>query len=297
MSKHPILYSILFIFLFLFLIFGIIYFLISSLGPNKNASLFQFGEIAIMEIEGPIFESKDFIKKIHQFKEDDSIKAVVMRLNSPGGAVAPSQEIFLEALKLKEKKTLVISMGTVAASGAYYIALAGHKIVAQGGTITGSIGVIMESFGFQNILDKAQIENRTLKSGTYKDAGSPFREMTEVEKQYLQALLDGMYNQFLLDVSNQRGIPLEDIEKIAEGKIFTGNDALRLDLIDQIGTLYDAIDEAKKLAGLSDKAKVIWPVKEKFPVEWMSHLSQIIHDLSLLLQGKAETTKAYYLMK
>ncbi|MBI2339974.1 MAG: signal peptide peptidase SppA [Deltaproteobacteria bacterium] len=266
MRRHPILLSFLVVFLILFFLAGV-FVVVVALTGGDGAKWLPLGDIAIVEIEGPIFDSTDIIKELHRYGENSSIKAVVLRIDSPGGAVAPSQEIFEEVKKLKKTKKVVVSLGTVGASGAYYIACAADKIIASPGTITGSIGVIMESMSFHEVLKWARLENRVIKSGEYKDVGSPFREMLPGERAYLQAILDNMYGQFKNAVAENRGFSQEQIDLIAEGKIYTGEQAMTQKLVDGLGTLYDAIDEAKKLAGLSPDARVIWPRKDKFPFE------------------------------
>lgn len=262
MSRHPFLYSILIVGVVCLVVFvgaaGLL-----SLTDIGARGWIPGGAVAVVKIEGPIFESETVLKRLHELSENDSVKAVVLRLDSPGGAVAPSQEIFEEVKKLKQKKKVVVSMGATAASGAYYIAAGADKIIASPGTITGSIGVIMRSFGMEEVIDWVRVKNRVIKSGQYKDVGSPFREMTVEERAYLQQLLDNMYGQFTKAVIEGRQLNAEKITDIAEGRIFTGEQALAIGLIDGLGTLYDAIAEAKKMAGLNEDARVIWPSKRR----------------------------------
>lgn len=264
MKHHPIIFSVIFVSLTIAFL-GFVFLAVVFLASDSKSAVFSFGDIAVVKIEGPIFESMDTLRELERYGSNKSIKAIVIRIDSPGGAVAPSQEIFEEVKKLKKDKKVVVSMGTVAASGAYYIASAADKIFASPGTITGSIGVIMESFGLQELARWALVESRIIKSGEYKDAGSPFREMTDKEKAYLQDILNNMYHQFKSAVSKQRGISMEKMDEIAEGKLYTGEMAVKAGLIDGLGTLYDALDEAKKLAGLPKDARIIWPRDEKFP--------------------------------
>lgn len=264
MKRHPILFSFIFVF-FTVAFLGLIFLVVVFLSSGNRGAYLPFGDIAIVKIEGPIFEAIDTLRELERYRKNRSIKAIVIRIDSPGGAVAPSQEIFEEVKKLKKNKKVVVSMGTVAASGAYYIASAADKIFASPGTITGSIGVIMESFGLHELVKWALVESRVIKSGEYKDVGSPFREMTSKEKAYLQDILDNMYQQFKSAISKQRGISMEKMDEIAEGKLYTGEMAVKAGLIDELGTLYDALDEAKKLAGLPEDARIIWPRDERFP--------------------------------
>ena len=273
MTRHPILFSVIFIGLamaLIVLVFGSILTLSFHNGP-----LFSFGNVAVLDIEGAIYDSGDILKDMEKARKDDSVKAVVLRIDSPGGAVAPSQEIFEEVKKIRLKKKVVVSMGTVAASGGYYIASAADRIFASPGTITGSIGVIMESVGVEGLLSWPHLDSRVIKSGEYKDVGSPFRKMKPEEKVYLQSVLDNMYDQFKKAVSEGRGMDSAKVEGLAQGKIYTGEQALAAGLVDEMGTLYDAIDAAKKMAGLSVEAPVIWPREDHFPFNLFSSKSFI----------------------
>lgn len=227
------------------------------------------GQVAVVKLEGAIFDSTQILEDLEDLKSDKSVKAIVVRVDSPGGAIAPSQEIFEELLQIKKEKKIVVSMGTLAASGGYYVACAADKIFASRGTITGSIGVIMESFGVEDLLKWAKVQSVVLKSGHYKDVGSPFRQMQPDERAFLQNLLDDMYRQFKTAVSTQRKIPMEKLDSLAEGKVYSGEQALSLGLIDSFGTIYDAILEAKKMAGLKEDASVSWPRKEKSPLDFL----------------------------
>lgn len=245
--------------------------LVSLFSGSFSTTSFLGDPVAVIKVEGPIFDVYDTLKELHELSEDKNIRAVVVRVDSPGGAVGPSQEVFRELLKLKKNsKTVVISMGTVAASGGYYVALAGDKIMASPGTITGSIGVIMQSFGVQELAKKLMIDPRVIKSGLFKDAGSPFRDMTEDEKKYLQTLSDDVYEQFLRDVSEQRKIDLDKVRQLAEGKIYSGRQAREAGLIDELGNLYDAIDLAKTLAALPSDAGIRWPREPSSFEKWLS---------------------------
>lgn len=290
MSKHPWLYSILILFM-VSIFFGGLAMMAYKVMPKsshsrrtQSGSFFSSGQIGVIEILGPIFDSYPIMEEIQSYGNDDKIKAVVVRIDSPGGAVAPSQEVYEELKKLKLKKKVIISMGTVAASGGYYIAIAGDFLFASKGTITGSIGVIMENLGVGDALEYMKLNQRVLKSGDYKDVGSPFRDILPHEKEYLQSFLDNMYDQFTLEVSSQRKLPLDEVRNhIAQGKIYTGEQALDVGLIDGIGTLYDAIDKAKELAGLSQDAKVIWPYEEPQPFSWIGSINQVISQISKVL--------------
>ncbi len=220
------------------------------------------GKVGVVEIKGIISDSRTTLKQLDDFRDDSSIKAIVLRINSPGGAVGPSQEILREVEKIRRKKKVVASLGTLAASGGYYIACGADLIMANKGTATGSIGVIMEFTNVEGLTKKIGLDFFTLKSGRYKDVGSPFRPMTPEEKEYMQHLLDNIYQQFLSDVARNRKIPLEKLRPLAEGRIYTGEEARELGLVDVFGNLEDAIEKAGRLGGIRGKVEASYPPKE-----------------------------------
>jgi len=219
-------------------------------------------KVGVVEIKGIISDSRTTLKQLDDFRDDASIKAIVLRINSPGGAVGPSQEILREVEKIRSKKKVVASLGTLAASGGYYIACGADLIMANKGTATGSIGVIMEFTNVEGLTKKIGLDFFTLKSGRYKDVGSPFRPMTPEEKEYMQHLLDNIYQQFLSDVARNRKIPLEKLRPLAEGRIYTGEEARQLGLVDVFGNLEDAIEKAGRLGGIRGKVEAAYPPKE-----------------------------------
>ena len=220
------------------------------------------GKVGVVEIKGIISDSRTTPKQLDDFRDDPSIKAIVLRISSPGGAVGPSQEILREVEKIRRKKKVVASLGTLAASGAYYIACGADLIMADRGTATGSIGVIMEFTNVEGLTKKIGLDFFALKSGRYKDVGSPFRPMTPEEKEYMQHLLDNIYQQFLSDVSRNRKIPLEKLRPLAEGKIYTGEEARQVGRVDVFGNLEDAIEKAGRLGGIRGKVEAAYPPKE-----------------------------------
>jgi protease-4 len=222
-------------------------------------------KVALVKLEGIILDSQDVIEELKAHSKNPSIKAVVLRIDSPGGAVAPAQEIYKEITKLKIKKKVVVSMGSVAASGGYYIASPANKIVANAGTITGSIGVIMEIPNFEGLLKKIGVETQVIKSGKHKDIASVFKSMTNEERKILQAVLDDVHDQFIRAVSEGRGIEYEEVKKLADGRIFTGKKAKELGLVDVLGNLDDAIKLAGQLSGIKGEPQVVTK-KEKFRV-------------------------------
>jgi len=222
-------------------------------------------KIALIRIEGPIITSKDTIEEIKEYRDDASVKAIVLRVDSPGGFVVPSQEIYEEVKKTVDKKHVVVSMGSLAASGGYYISAPASLIVANPGTTTGSIGVIMEIPNLSGLMEKIGVKRETIKTGKYKDLASVFRGIGDEERKILQGVLDDVHNQFIQSVAEGRNIPVEKVREIADGRIFTGRQAVEVGLVDRIGNLQDAIKEASTLAGIKGEPRIITR-KEEFSV-------------------------------
>lgn len=259
-SKIKIAFLVIFIIITLSIIISIV------VGVSEKA----FGEkIGIVEIEGIIKDPKDVMEDIVKFKEDDTIKGVILRINSPGGSTSPSQEIFEEVKKLREKKKVYVSMGSVCASGGYYIATAGEKIYALPSTITGSIGVIMEQVVIEDLMKKIGLQPNTMKAGNFKDIGSPFRKMTIEEKRYLQGILDTIHKQFINAVSTERKMPMSEALSLSDGKIYLGQQAKDLKLIDKIGTFYDTVDDMKNALGIKGKPKLVYGKKPFSFLKWL----------------------------
>ncbi len=214
-------------------------------------------KIAIVRIEGPIVSSRSAIEELRKYRKDSSVKAIVLRVDSPGGAVGPSQEIYEEVGKLMKIKPVVVSMGSVAASGGYYISAPATKIYANPGTVTGSIGVIMEIPNFKGLMDKVGIRTEVIKSGKHKDLASVFRGIGKEERAILQGVLDDVHDQFIRAVSEGRNIPYERVRKIADGRVFTGRQAKAVGLVDALGNIQDAIMEAASLGGIKGEPKVV----------------------------------------
>lgn len=213
--------------------------------------------LALIRIEGPIIDSKDAVDEIKEYTKDNSIKAIVLRVDSPGGAVAPSQEIYEEVKKAAAKKKVVVSMGSIAASGGYYISAPATKIIANPGTLTGSIGVIMEIPNIEGLMNKIGIKTEVIKSGRHKDIASAFRSMGKEEREILQGVMDNVHEQFMKAVSEGRKIKMEEIRKIADGRVFTGEQAKAYGLVDELGTLEDAVKTAAVLAGIREEPEVV----------------------------------------
>ena len=222
---------------------------------SGGASIGQ--KVAVIDVTGIISKSDATIKLIHAYRDDSSVKAIVIRIDSPGGSVAPVQEIYTELEKIE--KPIVASMAGSAASGGYYIACAADTILANPGTLTGSIGVIMQFTRMKGLYDKVGLEHQVIKSGQFKDTGSPFRALTEPERAVLQATVDDVYNQFVDTISEARGnlLTRAEVVELADGRIFSGRQALDSKLIDQLGNLPDAIKIAGELGGIEGKPKVL----------------------------------------
>ena len=244
------------------------------------------GNIGHVKIEGKIVDSSDSLNALKSFREKDSIKAVLVRIDSPGGAIAPSQEIFFAIQETAKKKPVVVSMGSVAASGGYYIASGASKIVANPGTVTGSIGVIMQHFVFDKIARKYLIDWEILKAGAVKDMGSNFRQLTVKERELMQAILDDMHEQFINHIAEGRHLPREEVTVLATGEIFTGRKALELKLVDELGSQEKALELAAKLGGVKDEPKLAPYVKEQsFTDQLLDRLStQVGHSMAYPLQ-------------
>ena len=220
--------------------------------------------VGVVQIKGLLTDSRTTIKQLDHYRDDDTIKAIVLRINSPGGAVGPAQEILREVEKIRTKKKIVASLGTVAASGGYYIASGANLIMANRGTITGSIGVIMQFTNVEGLTKKVGLDFFNLKAGRYKDVGSPFRTMSPEDKAYLQGFLDNIYQQFVSDVAHNRKIPVAKLKTLAEGRIYTGEEAKQAGLVDEFGNLSDAIERAGRLGGIKGKVKAVYAEKEGF---------------------------------
>jgi protease-4 len=240
-------------------------------------------KIALVKVEGLLIDSERIVDEINDYAEDSSIKAIILRIDSPGGGVVVSQEIYNAVLNARTtgKKKVVMSLGSVAASGGYYIAAAGDRIVANPGTLTGSIGVKMEFANVEKLLEKIGVKGMVVKAGEYKDIGSPYRDMSDAEKKLLQAVIDDVHGQFIEAVAKGRSLPEEDVKAIADGRIFTGRQALQLKLVDQLGDLEDSIHAAAELAGIKGKPKIVKkekkvPFLEYFREEAASWFSEVI---------------------
>jgi protease-4 len=260
--RHPLLFSM----LLMCAIGAVVIISVAALfSLGKRDSTFRFGEqVGVIEITGVIADPKETLTQLKEFRNNEDVKAIVLRINSPGGGVGPSQEIYEEVRKTSRVKKVVASMGAIAASGGYYVASAADHVMASPGSITGSIGVIMEFANFQELFRKIGVSAFVLKSGEYKDIGFPLREMTAQEKALLQAFIDSVHAQFVAAVAEARKIPKEEIQAIADGRILSGEQAKALGLLDGLGNLEDAIAMAAKLGGIKGEPSVLYAQKRKF---------------------------------
>jgi protease IV len=238
------------------------------------------GNIGIIEVTGPILSSKRIIENIKTFREDDTIQAMIIRVDSPGGGIGPSQEIFRELMKTRKVKKVVASMGSVAASGGYYIAAGAEKIMANPGTITGSIGVIMEYVNLMEMAKKIGIAPVVIKSGEFKDMGSPLRALGDNEKKLLQQLVDELHLQFVSDAARARNMLEQDMATLADGRIYTGQSALGLKLIDRLGNLDDAVQWAGELAKIDGRPVPVYP--KETPISMLRKITRtLFKDLNI----------------
>jgi len=249
-KKHPVLSPL----VLLIILLSIYYVINSKTGVPV---------IGIVPVEGVILESETIIKKIRVLENNPAIKGIVIHINSPGGAVAPSQEVYEEVLRIREKIPVYASMSSVAASGGYYIAIGANKIYANSGSITGSIGVILQTYNIKQLMDKIGIYPEVIKSGENKDIGSSFRKMTSTEKKLLKDLISDTHQQFIEAVAKNRSLELASVKKLADGRVFTGNQAIQAKLVDHIGTFRQTIQQLSKSVGIKDNYDIYYAPDEK----------------------------------
>lgn len=258
-----------FIFGGLFLVFFGFLVLAYSVVKGESPSLSSGPRIGVVEVKGAIgvggsagVESEPVMKHLRRFHDDDAIKAVVVRIDSPGGAVAPSQEIHDEVVRLAKKKPVVCSLGNTAASGGFYVAVACPHIVALPGTLTGSIGVISQFVNVKGLAERLDIKMETIKSGKLKDMGNPFRDLSQEDREYWQAVTMGIYEQFLGAVVEGRKLDEKAVRAVADGRVITGKDAKALGLVDELGNFYVAVELAKKEAKLTGEPTLVYPPED-----------------------------------
>lgn len=247
------------------------------------------GKVGVVTVDGAIVSADDAVAEIERFRDEDNVKSVILRIESPGGSVAASQEILEAVKRLAAKKPVVASMGSVAASGGYYVACGATKILANPGTVTGSIGVRMEHVMLGDLLRWAKVGHETLKSGKFKDLGSFDRPLTPEERALLQQLLDDIHAQFKEAVAASRGLDAAKVDELADGRIYTGRQALALGLVDELGGLSEAVRLAGKLGGLGDEPKLVHPKKRLRVIERMMEGAS-----ALLESGSAAASLDYW---
>lgn len=248
-------------------------------GDPMMAKLDGEDSFGIVRVEGVIADSEELVDWIAEVRDSDSVVGVLVRVNCPGGAVAPSQEIYHAIDKLAELKPVVVSMGSVAASGGYYVSAPAHLIVANPSTLTGSIGVIMEMSNLEGLFEKLGIQRQALTSGKLKDAGSPFRAMTPADRKYLMALIGDIHDQFVADVAAARGMELDALKPIADGRALTGNQALKVGLVDKLGGFEDALAELRTLCEVEGDLPIIEQPQEEPPL-----LQRILGSMNLTIR-------------
>lgn len=294
MRRHPVISGICLLTLIGMVFFAAIY----GLGLFRGENPLNLGEkVGVIPIEGIIGDSREIIDQINEFADSNGIRAVVLRIDTPGGSVAPSQEIYQAVRELRKKKKVVVSMGSVAASGGYLIAVAADRIVANPGTITGSISAVMHYANVEELLKKVGVRSSVIKSGKFKDIGSPVREMTAEERSLIQGIVDDIYDQFVRTVSENRKIPLSKIVQLADGRVFTGRQAKELGLIDDLGGLQDAVLLAGRLSGMKEKPEIVHGMKKKTTL-WRYLLENMTSAVSEeIRRNSAELRGAQYLLQ
>lgn len=250
------------LFVLIGVVFSAVVFLVGAL--SKGGGVFPSQEkVGVILVEGIIRDARGIVKQLEDYGKDDAIRAVVVRIDSPGGGVAPSDEIYVAIRELRKKKRVVASMGSLAASGGYLIACGANRIVANPGTLTGSLSAVMHFANLEALMKKIGVSAEVIKSGKFKDIGSPAREMTEEERAVLQDVVDDIYDYLLEVISRERKIDKEFLRTLADGRLFTGRQALNLKLVDELGNLDHALDLAGRLAGIEGKPEAVYPPKKK----------------------------------
>jgi protease IV len=284
-------------FLFVLAVFSLVYLTLHA--GSSESSLGGFGDrIGVVDLDGIILSPQPVVGQLKKFGDDSSIKAIILHVNSPGGGVAASEEIYREVKRIREekKKKIVVSIETVGASGAYYIASASNKIYADNGSIVGSIGVIAEWVNYGDLLKWAKLKNIVLKTGEFKDTGNPARDLTSAEQAYMQSLIDNMFGQFVQAVADGRGMKFEDVKSIANGKVWTGEQALSMKLIDNVGDFEAVVKETAKSVNISGEPTLVHPEKDRKTLLdlLLGDVSRYIPDTEKMLE---QHVGFYYLWK
>ena len=284
-------------FLFVLAVFSLVYLTLHAGGGE--ASLTSFGDrIGVVDLDGVILSPQPVVSQLKKFGDDSSIKAIIIHVNSPGGGVAASEEIYREVKRIRDekKKRIVVSIETVGASGAFYVASASNKIYADQGSIVGSIGVIAQWVNYGDLLKWAKLKDVVIKTGEFKDTGNPSRDLTPAEQAYMQALIDNMFGQFIQAVADGRKMKFEDVKSIANGKVWTGEQALSMKLIDQVGDFEAAVADTAKSVGIKGEPTLVRPDRDH-----KTMLDLLTGDLSQYIPTRAKLMEQevgfYYLWK
>ena len=251
-------------FLFVLAVFTLVYMTLHAGGAD--AGITSFGDrIGVVDLDGVILSPQPVVGQLKKFGDDSSIKAIIIHVNSPGGGVAASEEIYSEVKRIRseKKKRIVVSIETVGASGAYYVASASDKIYADQGSIVGSIGVIAQWVNYGDLLKWAKLKDVVIKTGEFKDTGNPARDLTPAEQAYMQALIDNMFGQFVQAVSEGRRMKFEDVKSIANGKVWTGEQAMSMKLIDGVGDFETAVADTAKSVGIKGEPTLVRPDRDR----------------------------------
>jgi len=292
MRRHPILFAFVLLVL-MAMVFSAVVFSVSALS-GKRKSLLGSEKVGVVTVEGVITDARETVQQLDELAKDDSIRAVVVRIETPGGAVAPSQEIYGAVQELKKKKKVVASIGSIGASGGYLIACAADRIVANPGSITGSISTVMHLVNAEGLLNKIGLKPSVIKSGKYKDIGSPSREITPEERALLQAVIDDMNDHFMDTIAADRKMPREKVKAIADGRIFSGRQAKQAGLVDELGDMNHAIGLAGTMSGMKGKPEAVYSGKKKsyWDVLFKNSLSALVSEWK---NQEARMAGAYYL--
>ena len=284
-------------FLFVLAVFSIVYLTLHAGGGD--AGIGGFGDrIGVVDLDGVILSPQPVVGQLKKFGDDSSIKAIILHVNSPGGGVAASEEIYREVKRIRDekKKRIVVSIETVGASGAYYVAAASDKIYADHGSIVGSIGVIAQWVNYGDLLKWAKLKDVVLKTGEFKDTGNPSRDLTPAEQAYMQSLIDNMFGQFVQAVADGRSMKFGDVKAIANGKVWTGEQAKSMKLIDEVGDFEAAVADTAKSVGIKGEPSLVHPDKDRRTL-----LDLVLGDVSQYLPGREKMLEQqvsfYYLWK
>jgi protease IV len=284
-------------FLFVLAVFSLVYLTLHA--GSGESSFGGFGDrIGVVDLDGVILSPEPVVGQLKKFNDDSSIKAIILHVNSPGGGVAASEEIYREVKRIRDdkKKRIVVSIETVGASGAYYVSSASNKIYADNGSIVGSIGVIAEWVNYGDLMKWAKLKSVVLKTGEFKDTGNPTRDLTPAEQAYMQSLIDNMFGQFIQAVADGRGMKFDDVKSIANGKVWTGEQALSMKLIDNVGDFQAVVKDTAKSVGISGEPTLVHPEKDRRTLLdlLLGDVSQYLPDTTKMLE---QHVGFYYLWK